>query len=213
MALTPAGRLLALTDTLPVSPPTKPMEIEAAPLVPAATVTAAGAAKIVKFGSAVTFRVKVVLDVVAPLVAVMVTVAAPTVAVLDATKVRVEPVEPVTDEGLKVADTPAGRPLTLRLMGLLKPLIEDTVTLSVAVVPCSTVTPGAETVKPGAVVAGIGGKAFCTSVWNSVVQKVPAGGEFGIAPVNILFARALLCAGSQFGSPLVEVTPLNTLPG
>jgi len=100
------------------------MEIEAAPLVPAATVTAAGAAEIVKFGSAVTFSVKVVLDVVAPLVAVMVTVAAPTVAVLDATTVRVAPAEPVTDEGLKVADTPAGRPLTLRLMGLLKPLIE-----------------------------------------------------------------------------------------
>ena len=57
------------------------MEIEAVPLVPAATVTAVGAAEIVKFGSAVTFRVNVVLDVVAPLVAVMVTVAAPTVAV------------------------------------------------------------------------------------------------------------------------------------
>ena len=166
-----------------------------------------------KFGSAVTFRVNVVLEVIAPLDAVIVTVAAPTVAVLVAVKLRVEPAEPVTVAGLKAAVTPAGRPLMLRLMALLKPLIDDTVTLSVAVVPCSTVTPGAATVKPAAVVAGIAGKAFCTSVWNSVIQKVPAGGEFGIAPVNILLARALLCAGSQFGSPVVEVTPLNTLPG
>src|ERR1700730_12493692 len=107
------------------------MAIEAVPLVPAGTVTAAGEAEIVKFGSAVTFRVNVVLAVVAPLVPVMVTVAAPTVAGLYGTKERVVPAEPVTDGGLNVAVTPAGRPLTLRLMGLLKPLIEETVTLSV----------------------------------------------------------------------------------
>src|SRR5882757_1973239 len=189
------------------------MAIEAVPLVAAGTVTAVGVADIVKFGSAVTFNANVVVVVMVPPVAVMVTVAAPTVAVSDATKVRVAPADPVTEDGLNVAVTPVGRPLTLKLMGLVKPLIEDTVTLSVAVVPCSTVTPGAETVKLGAVVAGMGGNAFCTSVVNSVVQKVPAGGEFGIAPVSMLFASALLCAGSQFGSPVVEVTPLNTLPG
>lgn len=145
-----------------------------------------------KFGSAVTFRVRVVVDVNDPLVAVMVTVAAPTVAVLVATKLSVVPADPVTVVGLKVAVTPAGSPLTLRLTVPVNPLIADTVTLSVAVVPCSTLTPGAETVKPAVVVAGIAGKAFCTSVWNSVVQKVPAGGEFGIAPVGMLLARALL---------------------
>ena len=166
-----------------------------------------------KFGSAETFRVNVVLEVIAPLDPVTVTVAAPTVAVFVATKESVVPAEPVTVDGLKVAVTPDGRPLTLRLTVPLKPLIDDTVTLSVAVVPCSTVTPGAETVKPAAVLAGIGGKAFCTSVWNSVTQNVPAGGEFAMAPVNMLLAKALLCAGSQFGSPVVEVTPLNTLPG
>ena len=68
-----------------------------------------------KFGSAVTFRVNVVVAVVAPLDAVIVTVAAPTVAVFVATKVRVEPAEPVTVAGLKVAVTPAGRPLTLKI--------------------------------------------------------------------------------------------------
>lgn len=174
---------------------------------------AAGEAERVKFGSAVTFRVNDVVEVVVPLEPVTVTVAAPTVAVFVATKVSVVPAVPVTVAGLKVAVTPDGRPLTVRLMALLKPLIDATVTLSVAEVPCSTVAPGAVTVKPGAVVAGIAGKAFCTRVWNSVVQKVPAGGEFGIAPVNMLLARALLWAGSQLGSPVVDVTPLNTLPG
>ena len=166
-----------------------------------------------KFGSAVTFRVKVVLDVIAPLEPVIVTVAAPTVAVFDATKVRVEPAEPVMVTGLKVAVTPAGRPVAVKATAPAKPLIAETVMLLAAVDPCNTLTPVPAMLKPGAVVAGIGGKAFCTSVWNSVIQKVPAGGEFGIAPVNILLARALLCAGSQFGSPEVEVTPLNTLPG
>ena len=166
-----------------------------------------------KFGSAVTFRVKVVLDVIAPLEPVIVTVAAPTVAVFDATKVRVEPAEPLTVAGLKVAVTPAGRPVAVKATALAKPLIAETVMLLAAVDPCITLTPVPEMLKPGAVVAGIGGKAFCTSVWNSDIQKVPAGGELGIAPVNILLARALLCAGSQFGSPVVEVTPLNTLPG
>lgn len=172
-----------------------------------------GEAEMVKLGSAVTVRVNVVLAVVAPLVPVMVTVAAPTVAVFVAVKVSEVPAEPVTVDGLNTAVTPAGSPLMPRLMVPLKPLIEDTVTLSAAEVPCSTVAPEEEIVKPAVVVAGIAGKAFWTNIWNSVVQNVPAGGEFGIAPVSILFARALLCAGSQFGSPVVDVTPLYTLPG
>jgi hypothetical protein len=181
LALTPAGRLLALSDTLPVSPPTKPIEIEAVPLVAAGTLIAVGEAEIVKFGSAVTFRVKVVLEVIAPLDPVIVTVAAPTVAVFDATKVRVEPAEPVTVTGLKVAVTPAGRPVAVKATAPAKPLIAETVMLVAAVDPCNTLTPVPEMLNPGAVVAGIGGKAFCTSVWNSAIQKVPAGGEGGTA--------------------------------
>ena len=158
-----------------------------------------------KFGSAVTVRVSVVLAVVEPLVPVMVNVAEPTVAVLVAVNVSVVPAEPVTVDGLNAAVTPAGSPLMLRLMVPLKPLIDDTVTLSVAEVPCSTVAPVVEIENPGAVVAGIAGKAFWTSVENSVVQNVPAGGELGIAPVGILLASALLWAGSQFGSLNVVV--------
>lgn len=184
------------------------MEIEDDPLVAGATLKAVGEAEIVKFGSAVTVRANVVLALVDPLVPVMVSVAEPTVAVLVAVKVRVVPAEPVTVDGLNAAVTPEGSPLMLRLMVPVKPLIDDTVTLSVAEAPCSTVAPVVEIEKPGAVVAGIAGKAFWTRVVNSVLQNVPAGGELGIAPVGILLARALLWAGSQFGSPVVEVTPL-----
>ena len=172
-----------------------------------------GDTEIVKFGSAVTMRLSVALAVVEPLVPVTVTVAVPTVAVAEAVNVRVLPAEPVTEVGLKAAVTPAGRPLALKVTVPLKPLKGETVTLLVAVVPCMTVAPEAETLKPGAVEVGTAGKAFCTSMANSVTQKVPAGGEFGIASVSMPLASALSCDGSQFGSPVVEVTPLYTLPG
>jgi len=207
-ACTPEGKLLALTDTLPVSPPTYPMVIVLDTLVPGGTVTAAGEAEMVKFGSAVTFRVSVVDAVVEPLVPVTVTVAAPTVAVFEAVKVRVLPEEPVTVVGLNVAVTPEGSPLTLNVTTPLKPLIELTVTLLAALVPCSTVTPDAVMLKPGVVLAGTAGNAFCTSMVNSAIQKVPAEGEFANASVGILLANALSWEGSQLGSPPVEVTPL-----
>ena len=213
LAFAPAGRPLALRDTLPVRPPTKVRVIVLVGLVPAGNETAAGEAEMVKFGSAVTVRMSVAVSMVEPLVPVTVKDALPTVAVFDATNVRVLPAEPVTEDGLKLAVTPAGRPLTLKATAPSKPLIAETVMLLDALVPCSMLTPLVETLKPGAVVAAIGGNAFCTSATNSVSQKVPAGGEFGIAPLSVLLASAFSCAGSQFGSPVVEVTPLNLLPG
>lgn len=180
---------------------------------PGGKVMAAGDTDIVKFGSAVTIRLRVALSVVEPLVPVTVTVAVPTVAVAEAVNVSVLPADPVTEVGLKAAVTPAGRPLALKVTVPVKPLKGDTVTLLVAVVPCMTVVPVAEMLKPGAVDVGTVGKAFCTSMANSVIQKVPAGGEFGIASVSMPLASALSCDGSQFGSPVVEVTPLYTLPG
>jgi|SRR5215469_7059288 len=182
-------------------------------LVPGGTVTAVGEAETVKFGSAVTVSVIVVEAVVEPLVPVMVTVAAPTVAVFEAVKVRVLPADPLTEAGLNEAVTPEGRPLRLRATVPLKPLMALTVTLVDALVPCSTVTPEDEMENPGPVVAGTGGKEFSISIVNSLIQNVPALGEFGKASVSILFANALSCAGSQLGSPVVEVTPLYTLPG
>lgn len=212
-APTPLGSPDAANVTLPANPPASITVTVSVMAEPCVTDNAAAAAASVKLGvcTVLTVSETAELAVRAPDVPVIVSVEVPVAAALPA--VRVNTLEPVVGLVPNEAVTPAGRPLMLRVTALLKPLIDDTVTLSVAVVPCSTVTPGAATVKPAAVLAGIGGKAFCTSVWNSVVQKVPAGGEFGIAPVNILLARALLWAGSQFGSPVVEVTPLNTLPG
>ena len=152
--------MVALIDTLPVSPPTNPIETVAEALVPAGTVSAKGEAEMVKLGSAVTFNVRVVVSVIVLLVPVIVTVAGPTVAVFVAVKVSVVPAEPVTEVGLKLAVTPAGSPLTERATVPLKPLIAETVTLWVTEVPCSTETPPAAMLKPGAVLAGTTGKAF-----------------------------------------------------
>jgi hypothetical protein len=62
----------------------------------------------------------------------------------------------------------------------LKPPNSLTVTLLVPVVPCTALTGVVVSEKPEPM--GIGGYAFCTSSRNSVSQKVPAGGEFGIEP-------------------------------
>jgi len=186
LAFTPEGRPLALRDTLPVRLPRKVMVIVLVGFDPGVNVTAAGDAEMVKFGSAVTLRVRFALEVVEPLVPVTVTVAGPVVAVFEAVNVSVLPAEPVTETGFKLAVTPDGRPLTLKVTGLLKPPNTETVTLLVAIVPCMTVAPVAEMLKP--VPIGTAGNAFCTSVVNSATQNVPAGGEFGIAPVSMPLA-------------------------
>ena len=114
----------------------------------------------VNSGLAVTVRVTLAVSTVEPLVPVTVMVAAPTVAVLVAVNVSVLPPEPVTEVGEKLAVKPDGRPLTVKVTALSKPLNAPTVTLLVAVVPCMMVVPVAETVNPGDVVAGIAGYAF-----------------------------------------------------
>ena len=171
------------------------------------TESVVGDTEMVNSGLAVTVRVKVPVSVVEPLVPVTVTVAAPTVAVFEAVKVSVLPADPLTDAGLKAAVTPVGSPLTVKATVPVKPLMADTVMLLVAVVPCITLTPEAEMLKPAAVDDGITGYASCTNCANSVVQKVPAGSESAsesVAPP----ASELVLAGLQFGSPVVEVTPL-----
>lgn len=113
---------------------------------PPATVTDVGDAASVKFGAAVTVKISVAVSTVVPLVPVTVTDAEPTVAVLEAVNVSVLPAEPVTEDGLKLAVTPAGSPLTDRLTALSKPFRAETVTLLEALVPCSTDTEDALTV-------------------------------------------------------------------
>lgn len=184
LALTPEGRFAALSETLPVNPPTKVTVTVAVGLVFGGRLSDVGEIEMVKLGSAVTVNVSVAVFVVEPLVPVIVTVAVPTVAVFVAVNVRVLPAEPVTDAGLNEAVTPAGSPLTERATVPVKPLIAETVTLSVVEVPCSTEAPLAAMLKPGAVVAGTAGKAFCTSMAKYGTQKVPALGEFVTALVG-----------------------------
>ena len=62
----------------------------------------------------------------------------------EATNVTVLPSEPVTDAGLKLAVTPAGRSVMLNSIAPLNPPVTLTVTLPVAVAPCSTLTAEAE---------------------------------------------------------------------
>jgi len=127
--------------------------------------------------------------------------------VAETVKVSVLPAEPVTEAGLKTAVTPVGRVvLRLNATAPLKPPNSLTVTLLVAVVPCTGFAGVAVSEKPEP--TGIAGKAFCTSWRNSVSQKVPAGGEFGMELITIPLASALVLVGLQFGSPSVEVMPL-----
>ena len=124
---------------------------------PPATETAVGDAEIVKFGAAVTVRVRVAVSTVEPLVPVTVIVLEPTAAVLAAVKVSVLPAEPVTEEELKLAVTPVGRPETVRATALENPFTAVTVTLLVALVPCSTETSAAASVKLASVLVEIAG--------------------------------------------------------
>jgi hypothetical protein len=87
------------------------------------------------FGAGVTDSVIVVELVNVPDVPVMVTVAAPTVAVLVAVNVNV--LVPVVFAGLKDAVTPLGRPEADKLTLPLKPLCGMTVTVLVPPAPCA----------------------------------------------------------------------------
>lgn len=156
-----------------------------------------------KSGRPIIVSRNVVLCVVEPLVpvTVMLTGAEGTGALAAAVNVSVlTPLPPVTLAGLKVAVTPVGKPVALRATLPVKPLTGKTNTDVLAVAACSTLVPLAETLKDGAVVAGTGGKAFCTFWVNSAAKNCPAGGELAIEPVNVFPARGLVWAGSQLGS-------------
>jgi hypothetical protein len=87
----------------------------------------------VKLGERLTVRAMVVDDVRLPEVPVMVTVAAPVVAVLLA--VNVTSLEPVVGLVAKLAVTPLGRPVAASVTLSVNPLAPVTVTVSLAVLP------------------------------------------------------------------------------
>ena len=72
LACMPEGRPLALTDTLPVSPPTKVTVNVSVGFVPIGNEIAAGESVMVNFGAATTVRLSVAVSVVVPLVPVTV---------------------------------------------------------------------------------------------------------------------------------------------
>jgi hypothetical protein len=113
-AVTPDGSPEADNDSVELKPPDIAVEIVEVPEAPCDIETEDGDAVIEKSGvaAAVTVNPKVVVWVLPPPVAVMVTVAVPTVADELAVTVRVEEPEPgaAIDDGLKLAFTPEGRP-------------------------------------------------------------------------------------------------------
>lgn len=132
---------------------------------------------------------------------VMVTGAEGTGALAAAVNVSVlTPLAPVTVAGLKVAVTPVGKPLALRLTLPVKPFTGRTRIEVLPVAPCSTLVPLPETLKDGAVVAGTGGNAFWTFWMNSAAKNCPAGGELAMEPVRVFPANGFVFAGLQFGS-------------
>jgi hypothetical protein len=139
-AVTPAGNPDAVKAMLPVKPPDGVTVMVLVAVVPRVTETLAGLAVSVKFGVAgatTVSEIEVVCDKV-PLMPVIVTVAAPTVAVLDAVNVSV--LVPVVEAGLNAAVTPAGNPDAVKATLPVNPPDGETVMVLLAVAPRVTDT-------------------------------------------------------------------------
>src|SRR5688572_20103786 len=116
--VTPLGNPLAVKLTAPVKL-LRLMAMVAAADAPRATVVA-GPAPRVKSPAALTVSDTVVLRTVLPDVPVMVTVAAPSVAVLEAVNVATTELPVVAVDGLKATVTPLGRPVAAKLTAPVK---------------------------------------------------------------------------------------------
>jgi hypothetical protein len=136
LAVTPAGNPLALNVTPPVKPPVRVIVIVLAPLAPRLIIRLAGEADNEKSGVGASFTVRPIgaLRVRAPPVPVTVTVTGPSVAVLDADRVRTL-LLPVAGFTLKLAVTPLGNPLALNETASVKPPVRVTVIVLVPLAP------------------------------------------------------------------------------
>lgn len=136
LAVTPAGIPLALKATLPLKPPPGVTVIVLLADFPWATETLAGFAERVKSGP-VTVSAIVAVCTRVPLVPTIEMFVAP-VGVLDwAVKFTTMAPLPLTDEGLKLAFTPVGKPLAERETLPLKPKSEATVIVLVGFIPAA----------------------------------------------------------------------------
>jgi hypothetical protein len=136
LALTPLGNPLALKVTSPVKPPVRVTVIVLVPLAPRLIVRLVGLGESEKSGVCgwFTVRLSVVVRVRPPPVPVIVTVAAPRVAVLEALKVRAL-LPPVAGFVLKLAVTPLGNPLALKVTPPVKPPVRVIVIVLVPLAP------------------------------------------------------------------------------
>ena len=133
LVVTPAGNPLALRATLLLNPLAGVMVTVLLPVAPCVTVAFVAEREKSGVCTGVTFKLRVVLCVSAPLAPVTVTLAVPVAAVLEAVKVRV--LVPVVDAGLKFAVTPAGVPVALRATLPVNPPKGATLTVLLPVPP------------------------------------------------------------------------------
>ena len=155
LAATPLGSPETVRLTGWLKSPTEVTVIVTGEELPLLMLREVGMAPRLKSGGTLTVRETVAECVRLPLVPVIVTVKVPVVAVDVAVRVMMEETAPlgggVTGLMLKLAVTPVGRPVTVRVVGLLNPPIEETVAVVVAVWPRMSVmvVGDADTLRPG----------------------------------------------------------------
>jgi hypothetical protein len=132
-AVTPLGKPVAASVTLPVNPLKAKIVIVSDALLPCTTASVGAVGDSVKIGGVLTVSAIVVDAVRLPEVPVMVTVAAPVAAVPLA--VNVTPLDPVVGFVAKLAVTPLGRPVAVRVTLPVNPVAGVTVIVSDALLP------------------------------------------------------------------------------
>lgn len=121
-AVTADGSPLTLSPTMPVNPLTGETDTVKLPQLPSTIIVLVGLVERVKSGGPCTTKVNDVLATILPNVPVTVTVYVPTGVVLAVVTLSVdEPAPLAKDVGVRLADPPAGSPLTLKATVLAKP--------------------------------------------------------------------------------------------
>jgi len=220
VAVTPLGNPLALKSTLPVKPPVRVIVIVLVPPAPRLIARLPGLAESVNPGCG-TVRLIVVVRVRLPPTPVMVTVAEPKAAVLEAASVRVL-LPPVVEVGLKLAVTPLGNPLALKVTLLVK-MARLIVIVLVPFAPRITVRlPGfAESVKSGVtgtvtVRANVVERVSPPPAPLMVTLVVPVAAVLDAARVNVLpplvVEAGLNVAVTPLGNPLALKATASAKP-
>jgi len=205
-AVTPLGSPDAARVTLPVNPPTSVTVMVSVPLLPWATERVEVDGASVKLGGALTVRAIVVLAVSVPEVPVMVTVAAPRVAVPAA--VRVSTLVPVVGLVPNAAVAPLGRPDAARVTLPVNGLASVTVMVSVALLPAVNARVAADGLSVKLPVTDV---TVSATVVDAVrVPEVPVMVTVDVPAVAVLLAVRVITLLPVVGLvPKAAVTPLG----